>query len=547
MRFRAYALAFLALAACNGSGNTAKPPAVDDGVAVTRHVVDSEAPPANPATGDKTPAELNKAVFLRYASKTPPAEVKAILVLAPGFLGSANDFDYLGRRMVQRSAGAIEVWALDRRSNLMEDHTGFDAAEAAGDPDIAAEYYFPRNGEPLAIDGKTFAGFRDEAELAFMSEWGLDMHLRDVLTVVNQVPEPLRKKIVFVGGHSLGGYMTERFAAWDFDGDVSTTTDAGYNQVAGLVLLDGGGESGENISADEWRDGYDMFGFPLPGVAGLRSGEGDRTIALGPLDRSLLVVFELVGMYAHYLPKAASTIWNITPSFNLAAGLLFGKQQFNASNEAVFGFAVDNDTEPVSIVQVSAGLPAGGAVERVDLDLGVFGSSGSFLRPTDDAAFYTWEGFEAAGETTELDRFARMMFAGPSDFVEWYFPARLPIDFQAVADLAVPVSTGTFADEARLRFAHVRRVDAPIFAVAAGKGVAPEISSYDDLKALVAPVRGKTAPRSGDDYKVVRAPTYTHIDVLAADDERAPNAYFSELSAWLLTQSRGSIAPTELP
>lgn len=548
MRFAWFIAAWVLVAACSEGSTSPTPKAApaDDGVAVILHVIDSQAPPANPATGEKTPAELNKAVYLRYAAKTPPAEVKAVLILMPGFLGSANDFDYLGRRLVQRSRGAIEVWAVDRRSNLLEDHAGFDAAEAAGDPALAEQYYFPRKGDPLAVDGKTFAGFRRSDDLGYMSEWGLDMHLRDWLAIVQQVPAAKRKQLVFVGGHSLGGYLTERFAAWDFDGDVSTTTDAGYNQVAGLVMLDGGGTSEANITPAEWRDGYKMFGFPLPGADGIRDGGGDRTIALGPLDTSLLVAFELLGMWAHYAPAAPSTIWNITPTFNLAAGLLFGKQQFNASNEAVFGFAVDNDTEPVSIVQVTAGKPVG-PVSKSYVDLSGFGSAGDFLRPTDDAHFYTWSGFEETGEITDLATFAKMMFAGPSDFIEWYFPARLSLDLQANADLAAPVTEATLVDDARLHFAHLAAVDAPIFAVAAEKGIRTQASDYDALKAVVAPARGKTGPRAGDDFKVVFAPRYTHIDVLAADDERADNAYFATLTDWLLAQSRGGIAPTELP
>jgi pimeloyl-ACP methyl ester carboxylesterase len=518
-------------------------------VVITRHVVASDAAPANPTLQVATPSEYNQSVFLRFRHVTPsgkPAPAKAILILVPGFLGSANDFLYLGRRLVQRSQGAIEVWALDRRSNLLEDHTGFDAAERAQDPKIARDYYFGKYHDGARmVDGQTFAGFKDDRDLAYMSEWGLDVHLRDIRALVNLVPEADRKKTVFVGGHSLGGWLTERFAAWDFDGDVTTTADAGYNQVAGLVMLDGGGQRGTNITAGEWRNGYTMFGFPADGADGLRAEGGTRAIALGPIDKETFVALELIGLYADMLPQKASDIFDVSPGFGFTAAFLFGVKSFHATNEAVFGFAVDNDTEPVSIVQVTAGKPVGGAFKQVDFDLAGF--AGTYLQPADPAAFYTWQGYQPAGEITDLNTFARMMYEGPADFIEWYFPARLSLDLQLVQDIAVPVSTGTLAAEANLHFAHLRQIDAPVFAVAAGKGIRTSASAYDDLKGLLPPARGKTTPRGGDDFTVVYDARYTHIDVLAADDETHDNAYFGTLSAWLLAQSRGDVTVGELP
>ena len=87
--------------------------------------------------------------FTRYRPETTgaPKEVEAILVLIPGFMGGANSFDYIGRQLVSMAeadagVGSLEVWALDRRTNCLEDLTGMNAAEAAEDPSIAVDYYY---------------------------------------------------------------------------------------------------------------------------------------------------------------------------------------------------------------------------------------------------------------------------------------------------------------------------------------------------------------------------------------------------------------------
>ena len=53
------------------------------------------------------------------------------------------------------------------------------------------------------------------------------------LHVVIGVAQKLGGKVV-LGGHSLGGSVVTAYATWDFDGD------AGADQLAGLVYIDGG-------------------------------------------------------------------------------------------------------------------------------------------------------------------------------------------------------------------------------------------------------------------------------------------------------------------
>ena len=64
----------------------------------------------------------------------------------PGFLVGANEFQIFGKQLVymaktQKNAN-IEVWAVERRPNCIENLTGLEAAEAAADPQIAIDYYW---------------------------------------------------------------------------------------------------------------------------------------------------------------------------------------------------------------------------------------------------------------------------------------------------------------------------------------------------------------------------------------------------------------------
>ena len=77
----------------------------------------------------------------------------------PGFMGGANSFDYIGRQLVSMAeadagVGSLEVWAMERRTNCLEDLTGMNAAEAAGDPGIAVDYYY----HGVEVDEKVFRG-----------------------------------------------------------------------------------------------------------------------------------------------------------------------------------------------------------------------------------------------------------------------------------------------------------------------------------------------------------------------------------------------------
>lgn len=230
--FAAWMALGLALGGCGSDGGVG--PSADPMSLVAEQVRTESAPiPPNPTTGDETPEALQRGVVYRYRLQAG-RPVRAVIVLVPGIASGADDFDYLARELIRRSDGAVEVWAFERRPNLLEDLTGMQEAERVADPDVALGYYF--RGEP--VNGRTFPGFLGQADVPFLSEWGIGVVMRDIQAAIDLVPGERRRTNVVLVGHSLGVVQVLDFLGWDFDGDATTLGDAGYEQVAASVLID---------------------------------------------------------------------------------------------------------------------------------------------------------------------------------------------------------------------------------------------------------------------------------------------------------------------
>jgi hypothetical protein len=171
-----------------------------------------------PASFGARPAACDWLSYLRYRSPDGPADsadADRILVAQPGILEGAGAFDGVARNTVRRAAEQgrhIEFWALDRRSNCLEDRTGI----ASGDQHTAVDYYY----RGKQVDGRTFAGFVGNDRLGWMARLGIEQTVRDQYDLLAaELPDQrLRKRKVLCGGHSLGGVITGYFAAADFDG-----------------------------------------------------------------------------------------------------------------------------------------------------------------------------------------------------------------------------------------------------------------------------------------------------------------------------------------
>lgn len=437
--------------------------------------------------------------FTRYRPATvgTPEEVEAVLVLIPGYMAGANSFDYIGRQLVSMAeadpaVGSLEVWAVDRRTNCLEDLSGMNAAEAAGDPGIAVDYYY----RGLEVSGHTFQGFLGEPDVPFLSEFGLKLLMDDLETIVTtMIPGAAdRKATVFIGGHSAGGGYASHFAGWDFDGDPLTEEDAGFSNCAGLIGLDGnvGSRTGTYIEEAEYTQG----------LAEIRSGAAPRVNLLMGITPEALALFEIIGMNAHLFPDEESTLDQDVPysgAVRNVISLLHSKdllhyllgipafEDFRYTNEAVLGVFFDDNFNPVSILQTSMGFLQGGAVVAKEFPgdladaLGLFGiqKDGLFI-PWDagppealgTGPLYSWVNFDEVGnasdpdyqdttggftytnwrqEMVDIQDVAVSLYRGGTNFPEWYYTSRISLDSQA--------ASAPYASSYGLNFFHNDRIE----------------------------------------------------------------------------------------
>ena len=71
-----------------------------------------------------TNVDLNHVDFVRTRKSGATGNPRVILVLVPGFLGGGATFDPVARDLVRAFNGSLEVWAINRRSNQLEDRRG---------------------------------------------------------------------------------------------------------------------------------------------------------------------------------------------------------------------------------------------------------------------------------------------------------------------------------------------------------------------------------------------------------------------------------------
>jgi hypothetical protein len=413
----------------------------------------------------QTPAAYDKVGVLQ----TGPRRAKNVLVMIPGTSASAAYFAPLARHVVEESPG-WQVWSVERRENLLEDHSAADAAKAGRTtPQALFDFYLGSISNP-AVSPK-YAGPTD-AQVGFAREWGMRVAVEDLRRVVREARE--RGGRVVLGGHSLGGTITTAYATWDFGGR------AGARDLAGLVYMDGASRT-EPVTPDAARRSL----FEL--------GAGTPWLSIGGIPAPLAGLFNIVGSgLAKLAPQEPSILqtWPLLPSFLNAP--------VRVTNEAGYGFALDSETSPSSLalVQVHAGRLADAGDPR------------------------PWEG---DGELTPVQRVADAFFGTGlrgRDGTAWFHPRRLTIDAGAVGNgnanpaqdvLDVRATHGT--DLGRLR----------IYAFAASLGGRRVLQA---ARALAAQSR-----IPADRVSLVnRSDGYTHIDPVTAHPD---NDFVTNLTRFL--------------
>ena len=192
----------------------------------------------------------------------------------------------------------LQVWAVDRRENVLEDTAMF-AEGLAGTKSLQEvfDYYL---GWISGATPPSHYEFLDSKQYAFAKEWGMEVALNDLRAVVQKARK--KGKDVVLGGHSVGASLAISYAAWDFNGK------PGYKDLEGTVLIDGGllgsfdpynlqqAQEAVNLLNQEDQSPFlDLLGIGVPEAAGLFAEVGGLYAQLDPTgDGSTLQNFPLL-------------------------------------------------------------------------------------------------------------------------------------------------------------------------------------------------------------------------------------------------------------
>ena len=188
--------------------------------------------PGAPSPG--TPARYDRVGVLKIG----PAQAKNVLVLEPGTSAGSAYFVPLARWIVSKEKG-WQVWAVERRENLLEDQSVLNLAkEHKTTATEVFDYYLG-----YLIDPSITHHFHPvpNTSVEFAKRWGMKVAVGDLHRVI-AAAHKLGGKVV-LGGHSLGGTVVTAYATWDFGGH------AGADELSGLVYIDGGSFGGESAAA----------------------------------------------------------------------------------------------------------------------------------------------------------------------------------------------------------------------------------------------------------------------------------------------------------
>lgn len=430
-----------------------------------------------PAPG--TPAKYDKVGVIKVGATS----ARNVLVLEPGTSAAAAYFVPFAKWVVSSLPG-WQVWAVERRQNLLEDQSVLDLAkQGKASPTQVFNYYLGYLANRQVTHH--FVAVPDSS-VQFAKGWGMNVAVQDLHRVI-EAARSLGGKVV-LGGHSLGGAVVTAYATWNFGGR------AGADQLAGLVYDDGG--SLPAVSAQQAQ----------AELSALESPTATPWLAFGGIPAPFAGLFTATGALGVLMDPNGPSLGQ---TFPLLPGDL--KPSLPVTNEAQFGYALNAPTSPPSLLAAQAHLGAGISSHTIH-------------------GYHTWDG---AGAITPISRFAAM-FAGQgilnSNGTEWYFPQRLTYDTGAVGNgLANPAQAilGVHSTFGR-QLPHHLLIYA-ICTVLGGQGV------LLDAQALAAqshlPVKNLVL--------VNRQATYSHNDPAGAYPH---NAFFSTLIPFLRRIARKSEA-----
>jgi hypothetical protein len=504
--------------------------------------------------------DLNQVTTVRTRLPKPSgAPPRIVLILVPGFLGDAGSFDILALNLVRELNGQLEVWAVSRRSNQLEDRLGGEHALSgfpggvATNPERlveALQFYFAdvNGGDPGVFPGLNDIDINENGvvdpqlplvdrfgvsrsflllaqdDMRFAAHWGVDTFVRDWKVLVDEARALVGEDgLVLFGGHSLGTVWAGIFAAYDFD--PTGGVDPAYSHIDGILLLEGGGPRGPQASAPglaAYESQVEALATPGGPDVYLGNAFGLQPALLGPTG-------EIGGIAGVHLPEEPSVAQR-TPVFGaFPFSALLGTP---ASNAAAIGLFLDDDFQTISTFRASFGFSSNGPNDWKPDGLPAFGGLPYYqtrLRRPPDTDLRRWQNFDDPAlpvcppaivdvspgcalrgdqvEATDIRDLMRTLY-GLQNFAEWYFVSGRPnLDFSFGRD------SSALGDESLLAVTQNANVDVPVLGIGGTNGLTESEADFADYLGSIA-----TPP---EDKQVVLIPGYAHLDVVTARDNAA--------------------------
>ncbi len=414
-----------------------------------------------------TPARYDAQTTLRWGLDEP---VETIVIAVPGLFGGAAQFGPLARRMVAGVPG-LQVWAVDRRANALEDHAPARQAWASGDVELLQRAYLG------TADAAPTYRVPDPEQFAFVADWGLATHLSDLDVVVREARAAAPRVVLM--GHSLGASQVALYSAWNGpDG-------AGREAIDGLVLIDGApGRTG----AFGYSRGFRLFGVPvvLPTREAVEEGRAPPWTTLG--DGGATFARRLASaMLADMAPGApAPDVATRVPMTNRAFAGIVHDDQYSAFrvHSASLGEVVNAELDGSVFAVLVGGLWAA--------------RSASVVGVAEGAERVDWGPGDPRYERSDYAEYMGTWTDPHADAGEWYVPTALLLDLAALSpDLA---DVGDFVP--------MREVTTPTLAVGSDRGLLRDVDAFG----------GYAEQRLGAPLAVTILSGLTHVDLLTADE-----------------------------
>jgi hypothetical protein len=330
-----------------------------------------------------TPARFDRVGVIRVG----PSAARNVLVLEPGTSAGAAYFVPLAKWIVHRMRG-WQVWAVERRENLLEDQSVLQAAKRGEATATQVFDYYLGWLIPGAYSGPHVQVISNSG-VRFAKRWGMQVAVEDLHAVIAAARR--RGGRVVLGGHSLGGAVITAYATWDFGGH------PGADDLAGLVYIDGGSLPAESARAAR------------SALRVLNSSESSPWLTFGGIPAPFAGLFSATGALAALIDPDAQSVGQssgLLDAFHLTPSV-------PVSNLAEFGYALNVRTSPAGLIAAQAHLGRG-------------------VSPA--GPVHGWNG---AGALTPIKRYATMLSGlglDDADGSEWYFPQRLTIDAGGVGN-----------------------------------------------------------------------------------------------------------------